>query len=209
MTAAFAGDYRKRISYPTVVYDYSLTVAPEGTIKGTNQAADHSGNPIEITGKVNADGTLQAQAGGVTEYTGTITGDEMRISEKLSGGKVLRFTLTKGITLPTDPPQAEFAGVYQNTSVTDPNGTSWTYTFALAKTGKVAGSYRSADGATRKEITGTVDMVGRITAKSEAFANGKQTTYAGKVAGGGVEMEETTINGKTFGFKLPRTSAIN
>ncbi|MFN7564288.1 MAG: hypothetical protein ACK5TH_21135 [Prosthecobacter sp.] len=203
--AAFVGDYRKRISYPTVVYDYSVSVSADGTLKGSNQIADKTIEAISITGTVDSKGAITAKGSDDSAYTGTIEGDEMKLSEKLKDGKSVSFDLTKGVELPENAPQAKFAGVYHNTRIVDANGDAYEYKFIIESSGAVSGYYtRAVNTDTPKiSISGRVNTVGKLTAESEAYSDGRKTTFAGKVADGVLKVVETTINGKTFEYEIP------
>lgn len=203
--AAFVGDYRKRISYPTVVYDYSVSVSADGSLQGTNQIADKNLDPISITGTVDSKGVITAKGSDESVYTGTIEGDEMNLSEKLKDGKSVSFGLTKGVELPEGAPQAKFAGVYHAPRIIDANDAAYEYQFIIEANGAVSGYFTPAVNTEtpKTSISGRVNTVGKLTAEAAAQADGRKTTFAGQVTDGVLKVVETTVNGKTFEYEIP------
>lgn len=199
-----AGVYRNRINYATVVYDFDVTVAEDGSLKGTNQVADGSSDPVAITGQVDDQGAFTATGSDKTPYTGSIQKGEMEINEKVKD-KSFTFTLIKDKKLPAGAPQAAFAGTYANISVIDPNGAAYEYEFTITPEGKLTGSYTSANGSISIQISGKVGTKGKITGEGQPFTDGFKNTYTGSVTDEGLELTETLRNGKSFTFTVPKS----
>ncbi|MFM2242603.1 MAG: hypothetical protein RLZ97_1458, partial [Verrucomicrobiota bacterium] len=201
-TAIYAGDYRKRISYESVVYDYSITVAKNGDITGTNQVADKNSDPVKITGKVDATGKLTATGEDKSRYVGTIQGDTMDLEEQIENADSLFFSLTKGIDLPADPPQAEWAGVYHNPSIEYPGG-EYEMHFKLEPNGHLTITSRKLTSEEGSTFEGRVNTVGKVTA-SLALSDGGAIEYSGSVDGSEMIIEEKMPSGTTFMIRLTK-----
>lgn len=199
-----AGVYRNRIRYETVVFDFDLSIAGDGTITGTNQIADDSKDAVQVTGTVDADGNIEATGADGSSYTGSVADGEMELNEKV-GESTFTFSLIKDKEEITETPQAAFAGAYSNLSVIDPNGAAYEYEFTITADGGFSGSYTSADGSLRINITGSVGTKGAINAEGAPFTDGFKNTYTGTVTDAGLELTETLRNGSTFTFTVPKS----
>jgi hypothetical protein len=201
-TAIYAGDYRKRISYETVVYDYSLSVAKNGDISGTNQVADKSSDPVKITGKVDEKGVITATGDDKSRYIGQIKGDEMELEEQFESTNAVLFSLKKGLDLPTEPPQAEWAGVYHSPSIEYPAG-NYEMRFEVAKNGDVTALSRKLTKETGSIFKGRVNTKGKVTATWD-LGDGDTVEYSGTVGEDEMILEETLASGDVFHIKLPK-----
>ncbi|MCU0794897.1 MAG: hypothetical protein MUF31_03075 [Akkermansiaceae bacterium] len=199
-----AGVYRNRITYEKVIFDFDVTIADDGSLSGTSQIADDSQDAVTLNGSVSADGTLQATGSDDTQYSGSITDGEIELNEKV-GESNFTFKLVKDRELPAEAPQAAYAGTYVNISVVDTNNAAFEYEFTIAPDGGLTGSYTSADGSLRVNISGRVGTKGIITAEGTPYSNGFKNTYTGQVTDQGLELTETLRNGGTFSFIVPKS----
>jgi len=199
-SAKFAGDYRKRVGYETVVYDYSINVSNKGVLSGFNQVADKNSKPINIIGQVDEKGVITAKGDDKSVYTGKIEGEAMKLEEKPEGGKPLLYSLTKGMELPKDPPQAEYAGTYHSPSVAYPSGVNFEFELELAKNGDLKGSSKSLKDGSATEIVGRVNTRGKI----KGTVEGSKTTYEGEMDGDAMVLKETLGSGTVFNIKVTK-----
>jgi len=199
-----AGVYRNRIRYETVVFDFDLTIAGDGSITGTNRIADDSKDAVQVTGTVDADGNIEATGADGSSYTGSVADGELELNEKVNESS-FTFSLIKDKEEITEAPQAAFAGSYSNLSVVDPNGAAFEYEFTITADGGFSGSYTSANGSVSINITGRVGTKGAINAEGAPFTDGFKNTYTGSVTDAGLELTETLRNGSSFTFTVPKS----
>ncbi len=202
-TAIYAGEYRQREIFDNSVYDYSISVAKNGDITGTNQLADKSAKPIQITGKVDDKGAVTATGDDKSRFTGQIEGNKINLNEFAEGSsEPVPITLEKGFVLPNEAPQAEWAGVYHSPSIEYPAG-KYEMRFEVAKNGDVTALSRKLTNETGNTFTGRVDTKGGVTATWD-LGDGDTVKYSGTVGEDEMILEETLADGDVFHIKLPK-----
>jgi hypothetical protein len=201
-TAIYAGDYRVRRSFDTSVYDYVLSVQKNGEIAGTNQLADQSSKPVKITGAVDKNGVVSAKGDDQSIFVGQIKGEKMELKEQIGDDDPLSVILTRGLELPKEAPQAEWAGVYHNPSIEYPAG-KYEMRFEVAKNGDVKGFSRKLTNEAGSDFNGRVSTKGKVTATWD-LSDGSKVEYTGSVAEDEMILKETLASGTVFNIKLSK-----
>ncbi len=201
-TAIYAGDYRNRIEFDKTVYDYSVSVTKKGEITGINQLADKSSKPVKITGKVDEKGVITATADDKSRFVGQIKGDKMELKEQIGDSEPVSVTLTKGLELPKQPPQAELAGIYHNPSITYAILGKYEMRGEVAANGDLSISKRDLTDKEGYGAKGRVNTKGKFTAST--LGDSEPITYSGSIANDEMIVVETFPDGDVFNFKLTK-----